>query len=120
MILLFIVSLFVIINTVKLSVFSRKDEIALMRHIGATNTFVSLPFLLEGLTIGAISAGIAYAVQFLIYKYLMLGLADQYEIISILPFNEMQSIVIIGFAAIGIVTGVTGSFISLKKYNKEY
>ena len=120
MILLFIVSLFVIINTVKLSVFSRKDEIALMRHIGATNTFVSLPFLLEGLTIGAISAGIAYAVQFLIYKYLMLGLADQYEIISILPFNEVQNIVIIGFVAIGIITGVTGSFISLKKYNKEY
>ncbi len=120
LILLFFVSLFVIINTIKLSVFSRRDEIALMRHIGATNLFVSTPYLIEGLVIGAISAGIAYAAQYLIYKYLMLGLVGQYEIISILPFAQEKSTIIIGFIAIGIATGFAGSLISLKKYNKEH
>ncbi len=120
LILLFFVSLFVIINTIKLSVFSRRDEIALMRHIGATNLFVSTPYLIEGLAIGAISAGIAYAAQYLIYKYLMLGLVGQYEIISILPFADEKNAIIIGFIAIGIATGFAGSLISLKKYNKEH
>jgi cell division transport system permease protein len=119
LILLFVVSIFVIINTIKLSVFSRRDEIALMRHIGATNTFISTPFLIEGLTIGALSAAIAYGVQYLIYKYLMLELIDQYEIISILPYADVKNIVIIGFIAIGVATGFVGSLISLKKYNQE-
>ena len=119
LILLFTVSLFVIINTIKLSVFSRRDEIALMRYIGATNFFVSMPYLIEGLAIGAISAGIAYGVQYVIYKYLMLELVDQYEIISILPFADVKGIVVIGFIAVGVITGFVGSLISLKKYNQE-
>lgn len=119
LILLFTVSLFVIINTIKLSVFSRRDEIALMRYIGATNFFVSTPYLIEGLAIGAISAGIAYGVQYVIYKYLMLELVDQYEIISILPFADVKGIVVIGFIAVGVITGFVGSLISLKKYNQE-
>lgn len=119
MILLLAVSLFVIYSTIKLSVFGRRHEIALMRHIGATDLFVSAPYLIEGLAIGAVSAGIAYLIQYLIYKYLLLGLIGQYEIISLLPFSEVQSVLIIGFIAVGIVTGFTGSLISLKKYNKE-
>lgn len=119
LILLFVVSIFVIVNTIKLSVYSRRDEISLMRHIGATNLFISTPFLLEGLAIGAISGGIAYAVQYLIYKYLILGLVDQYEIISILPFTDVKDVIILGFVIIGVVTGFVGSLISLKKYNKE-
>ena len=119
LILLFAVSLFVIINTVKLSVFARRDEIALMRYIGATNTFISIPFLIEGLVIGAVSGGLAYGLQYLIYKYMMLGLVGQYEIFSILPFADVKNILIIGFIVIGVVTGFIGSLISLKKYNQE-
>ncbi len=119
LILLFAVSLFVIINTVKLSVYARRDEIALMRYIGATNTFVSIPFLIEGLVIGGVSGGLAYGLQYLIYKYMMLGLIGQYEIFSILPFSEVRGILIIGFIIIGVATGFVGSLISLKKYNQE-
>ncbi len=119
LILLFAVSLFVIINTVKLSVFARRDEIALMRYIGATNRFVSTPFLIEGLVIGAVSGALAFGLQYLIYKYMMLGLVGQYEIFSILPFNEVKNILIIGFIVIGVATGFVGSLISLKKYNQE-
>ena len=119
LILLFLVSLFVIVNTVKLSVFARRDEIALMRYIGATNLFISIPFLIEGLIIGGVSGGLAYGLQYLIYKYMMLGLVGQYEIFSILPFADVKNILIIGFILIGVVTGFIGSLISLKKYNQE-
>ncbi|MBE6701198.1 MAG: ABC transporter permease [Ruminococcaceae bacterium] len=119
MLLLLAVSLFVIINTIKLSVYARRDEIALMRYIGATSTFISRPFLIEGLVIGIISAASAFGVQYLIYKYLMLELIDQYEIISILPFSDVAYVTILGFVAIGIATGFAGSIISLKKYNQE-
>lgn len=119
LILLFAVSLFVIINTIKLSVFARRDEIALMRYIGATDSFISTPFMIEGLVIGAISGGLAFGLQYLIYKYMMLGLVGQYEIFSILPFAEVRDVLIIGFIVIGIVTGFVGSLISLKKYNQE-
>lgn len=119
LILLFAVSLFVIINTVKLSVFARRDEIALMRYIGATNLFISIPFLIEGLVIGGVSGGLAYGLQYLIYKYMMLGLVGQYEIFSILPFADVKDILILGFIVIGVVTGFIGSLISLKKYNQE-
>ena len=120
LVLLFVVSLFVIINTIKLSVFSRRDEIALMRHIGATNRFVSTPFLMEGLAIGIIAATVAFIVQYFIYKYLILGLAEQYEIISLVAFSTVRNTLIGAFALIGIATGVIGSYISLKKYNKEH
>ncbi len=119
MILLFVVSVFVIINTVKLSVYARRDEIALMRYIGATNLFISFPFLIEGLIIGIVSAALSFGAQFLLYKYLMLELIGQYEVITIIPFSDLQYYLIAGFAVIGIVTGFIGSIISLKKYNKE-
>lgn len=119
MILLFVVSVFVIINTVKLSVYARRDEIALMRYIGATNLFISFPFLIEGLVIGIVSAALSFGAQYLLYKYLMLELIGQYEVITIIPFADLQYYLIAGFAVIGIVTGFIGSIISLKKYNKE-
>ena len=119
MILLFVVSIFVIINTVKLSVYARRDEIALMRYIGATDLFISLPYLIEGLIIGIVSAALAFGAQFLLYKYLMLDLIGRYDIITIIPFAELRNIIILGFTVIGIAMGFTGSIISLKKYNKE-
>ena len=119
MILLFVVSIFVIINTVKLSVYARRDEIALMRYIGATDLFISLPYLIEGLIIGILSAAFAFGAQYLLYKYLMLDLIGRYDIITIIPFAELKNVIIICFVAIGVAMGFIGSIISLKKYNKE-
>lgn len=119
LVLMLLVSLLLIMNTIKLSVFSRRHEIALMRYIGATNAFISVPFLIEGLAIGLASAVIAYPVQFLINKYFILGLVDQFKIISVMPFGEVSRILAIGFAVIGICTGFLGSYISLKRYNQE-
>ena len=120
MILLFVVSLFIIINTVKLSVYARRDEIALMRYIGATDLFISIPFLIEGLIIGFLAAGIGFGAQYVLYNYLTLELiGEKNNFIAIIPFSQLQYYLIAAFAVIGIATGFTGSLISLKKYNKE-
>lgn len=119
LILLALVSASVIVNTVKLSVFARRDEIALMRYIGATDLFISIPYLIEGLIIGITSAALAFGAQYLLYEYLMIDLIGKYEIITIIPFAQVRSFIIIAFAAVGIAMGFIGSIISLKKYNKE-
>ena len=120
LILLFFVSIFVIINTVKLSVYARRDEIALMRYIGATNTFISIPFLIEGLIIGIISAAVAYFVQSFLYTSLINELiGENQSFLQIVPFAQYRLFIIIAFVVIGILTGFVGSLISLRKYNKE-
>ena len=119
LILLVLVSASVIVNTVKLSVFARRDEIALMRYIGATDLFISVPYLIEGLIIGIVSAVLAFGAQYLLYEYLMIDLIGKYEIITIIPFEQIRSFIIIAFTAVGIAMGFVGSIISLKKYNKE-
>jgi len=116
--LLLVVSVFVIINTVKASVYQRKDEIAVMRYIGATQYFISVPFFLQGLIIGSFSAGAAYFVQYYLYKYFALELLGNYDIITVIPFESVQYVILIGFFLIGIFTAVLGSLISLRRFAK--
>ena len=119
LIVLFIVSIFVIINTVKLSVYSRKTEIIIMRYVGATGLFISLPFIIEGAIIGLISSVIAYIVEYFLYGYIQSSLVDLAGIVRILPMSEVAPIVLIGFIGVGVVTGIIGSTISLSKYTRE-
>jgi len=115
LIVLFAVSLFVIINTIKLAVFSRRQEISVMRYVGATNWFIMLPFVLEGVIIGVISSGVGYLIQMTIYKFLQKMVMNDYDMISIIPFENIQVTFLIAFAAIGVITGIIGSSISLRK-----
>ena len=66
-----------------------------------------------------VAAGLAYGAQYLLYKYLIYELISEYQIIKIIPFSEVQTLIMISFAAVGIAMGLIGSMISLKKYNKE-
>lgn len=115
LIVLFAVSLFVIINTIKLAVFSRRQEISVMRYVGATNWFIMLPFILEGVIIGIVSSGVGYLIQMTIYKFLQKMVLNDYDMISIIPFENIQVTFLIAFAVIGVVTGIIGSSISLRK-----
>ena len=112
---LFAVSLFVIINTIKLAVFARRQEISVMRYVGATNWFIMLPFVLEGVIIGILSSGIGFLIQMSIYKFVQKLVLNDYDMISIIPFEEMQGAFLLAFAVIGVVTGIIGSSISLRK-----
>ena len=115
---LFIVSLFVIINTIKLAVWARKEEIAIMRYVGATKWFITLPFVFEGILIGLIASGVAYLIEWYMYSYIYKQVIQDYSIITIVPFSQVDGLVALGFVAVGVVAGIVGSVISLSKYLK--
>lgn len=111
-----VVSVFIIINTIKLSVFARRHEISIMRYVGATGLFISLPFVFEGIFIGAVASVGAYFVEWYIYAYIENMIATDLQMISFIPYTDISQIVLYGFIAIGIVLGIIGSSISLGKY----
>ena len=118
-VLLLAVSLFVIFNTVKLAVHGRRNEISIMRFIGATKGYIISPFVIEGVTIGAASAAIAFFADKWIYDYAIKmmegeskGLLDMFELV---PYAEIQTELLVLFLLLGVVTGVAASIISLQK-----
>ncbi len=119
LVILFVVSVFVIINTVKLSVYSRKNEIVVMRYIGATGLFIALPFIIEGAMIGLVSSMIAYLLENVLYGYIQSSVSDIVSIIHIIPLSDVRLTMFFGFAAVGILTGVIGSAISISKYTRN-
>ena len=119
MVLLLVVSVFIIMNTIKLAVHSRRDEISIMRYVGASGTYVAFPFVLEGMVLGAFSSGIAFGLLYYIYKIFAVNILGGSGLITILPFSSLIYEIIITFVAIGIGLGIIGSLISLRKYNKD-
>ncbi|MBR7185785.1 MAG: permease-like cell division protein FtsX [Clostridia bacterium] len=115
LVLLFVVSIFVIINTIKIAVHSRRNEINVMRYIGATRTFIITPFVLEGVIIGLAAGGIAYLAEWYIYTYIEQIVTEKIRMIEVYPFSELSMPVLLGFLLIGIVTGAIGSSISLHR-----
>ena len=118
MVLLFVVSVFVIINTVKLAVVYRSKEITIMRYVGATKWFIALPFELEGAVIGLISGVIAFFLQWFIYTRVESRILGDLQIIEMIPFHTVRPILIVGCLVIGVLTGFIGSLISIRKYLK--
>ena len=117
LLILLVVSVFVIINTIKLAVFARRQEITIMRYVGATGWFIVLPFIFEGVIIGLISSGLAYLVQYYMYGYVQGMVANtSVNIISIYMFSEVKNYVLAGFITVGVLTGILGSSVSLRKY----
>lgn len=116
MALLFFVSLFIIITTVRLAMQQRSKEISVMRYVGASSLFIAIPFLLEGLFIGALAAGIAFVLQQYLYDLVAAGVNREFfGILSLLPASDLSFTVLIAFFTIGIVTGLVGSLLSVIK-----
>lgn len=116
LLILSVVTLFVIINTIKLSVFSRRNEISIMRYVGATGFFITMPFLLEGIIIGLFASGAAYLAEWYFYLYIEKMVVTEWQMISIVPFDALQMPMLVGFLGVGVVAGIVGSSISLGKY----
>lgn len=119
LIILAVVSIFIIINTIKLSVFSRRNEISIMRYVGATGWFISLPFVFEGIIIGLFASVCAYFIEWYIYSYIETLVMTDLQMITIMQFSDISGIVLWGFIALGVVTGIIGSCLSLSKYLKQ-
>ncbi len=119
-VILIVVSLFIMTNTIKLATFGRREEIAIMKMVGATNAFIRLPFVIEGLVLGAVGGGIAYLLQWGLYSVLtdkiMSGMAS--GIIDVLPFSAVALPVLIVFLTVGILVGVFGGLNAIRNYLK--
>lgn len=114
---LLLVSLFIISNTIKLTVYSRRLEIYIMKSVGATNAFIRFPFAVEGMVLGLLSGGVAYGILYYIYDKIAQNLSFG-SMLGLVSFARVWPVVLIGFLVIGFFTGVLGSVISMSKYLK--
>ena len=117
---LLIVSLFIISNTIKLTTFDRREEIAIMKMVGATNGFIRWPFVFEGLLLGVLGAVVAFLLQWMLYLAMCRGIAasDTLQLLRIVPFVRIWEIVAIVFGAAGVLIGVGGSTMALRRFLK--
>ena len=115
---LLVVSLLIISNTVKLAMFDRRDEIAIMKMVGATNGFIRLPYVVEGFILGMLGAAAAFGLQWLLYDALLVWLeeVDTLKLFSFVPFEQLLVPMVGTFAAAGLFVGIVGSWTSIRKF----
>ena len=120
-IMLFLVALFIISNTIRITMFSRKLEISIMKAVGATNWFIRWPFMIEGMILGTISGIVSLGVLWGLYAVAEKVFAQTLSLIgfSLVPFSGYWSQILLVFVAIGLFTGGFGSLVSMAKYLKE-
>ncbi len=120
-IMLLFVALFIIANTVRITMFTRRLEISIMKAVGATNSFIRWPFMVEGMLLGIISASLSVGLVFLIYRLAATHIQNLIGILgaTLVPFGEYAVMLYLGFLAVGILTGFFGSLVSLGKYLRE-
>ncbi|MBQ8797836.1 MAG: permease-like cell division protein FtsX [Oscillospiraceae bacterium] len=115
---LLVVSLLIISNTVKLAMYDRKDEIAIMKMVGATNGFIRLPFVIEGFVLGMIGATVAFFAEWGMYNLLLAQIesANSLKFFDLVPFTQIMWPIAGIFALAGLFVGVVGSWTSIRKF----
>ena len=114
------VSLFIMSNTIKLATYGRREEIAIMKMVGASNSFIRCPFVVEGLVLGIVGGGLAFLAQWGLYKALETKVESSLAIsyINIVPFTQVWAIVLVAFLAVGVLVGAVGGVIAIRNYLK--
>ena len=117
---LLVVSIFIISNTIKLAVYSNKREIMIMRYIGAKNSFIVKPFIVEGAIMGVVSALISFIVISVVYVYTYVALNSSYAlgVFRFIPYSNIWYQILGVYLILGLFIGIFGSAVSLKKYLK--
>ena len=115
---LLIVSLLIISNTVKLAMYDRKNEIAIMKMVGATNGFIRFPFMVQGFFLGIIGAALAFGCVWLLYDGLVTNIAevDALGLFDFVPFDQLLVPMVVVFGAAGLFVGVFGSISAIRKF----
>ena len=120
---LLLISLFIIANTVRITMYSRRLEINIMKSVGATNWFIRWPFMVEGMVLGAISGILSLAVVWGLYRLVQPSVSSMLTMVSrgftTVSFLDYVVYILVAFLVIGIVSGGIGSLISIQKYLKE-
>ena len=119
------VSAFIMSNTIKLTTFGRREEIAIMKMVGATNAFIRLPFIVEGLVLGLLGGGLAFLAEWGLYSLItgrILGtvansiLAE--NLFKLVPFSQLALPVLILYLGIGVLVGAVGGAVAIRNYLK--
>lgn len=119
---LLVVSLFIISNTIKITMFSRRLEIKIMKSVGATSWFIRWPFMVEGMLLGIIAGGLSLGIVWGVYELVAKSVGDTLGVLmnnGLVPFVDHIIPLLIAFVAVGVVTGAFGSAMSIGKYLKE-
>ena len=110
------VSIFLIMNTIKLAVYSRRREVGIMKFVGATDWFIRWPFVIEGMIIGAVGSLLATAILYFIYRGVFGFIASNLLIANLVPVSSVLTTLLGGFLLAGIVVGDIGSIAALRKF----
>ena len=116
---LLVISLLIISNTIKLAMYDRRDEIAIMKMVGATNSFIRLPFIVEGFTLGMIGAILAFGLEWVLYDALVerINSVDALRLFEFVPFTgDLMVPMLATFGAAGLFVGIVGSWTSIRKF----
>ncbi len=116
---LIVISLVIVSNTIRVTMYNRRLEISIMKAVGATDAFVRLPFLVEGVAIGIISGVVAMGLDFLLYKAVVGTLSGILGLSAAVPFGEFWWILAALFLIVGIGAGVLGSVIIIGRYLRK-
>ena len=124
-VILVFVSVFIMSNTIKLTTFGRREEIAIMKMVGATNSFIRLPFVVEGLVLGILGGGLAFLAEWGLYSLIssrVMGTVSNSilteSFITLIPFKTMALPVLVAFLAISVLVGVFGGVNAIRNYLK--
>lgn len=114
-----VVSLVIISNTIKLTMLDRKEEIAIMRMVGATNGFIRFPFVIEGFLIGVCGAVASFFLEWGLYETCRTAIGNtDLDFVNVVPFAELMVPFAIVCAAAGLLIGVLGSLLSIRRFLK--
>jgi len=114
------ISIFIISNTIKLATFDRREEIAIMRMVGATNWFIRWPFIFQGFILGLVGAAVAFFLQWGLYGVLtdQILVLSGGELIQVASFGEVAEYMMLLFLGTGFVVGILGSALAIRNYLK--
>lgn len=116
---LLIISLVIVSNTIRVTMYSRKLEISIMKAVGATNSFIRLPFIIEGVMIGLVSAVISMGILYFCYRVAIEAICSALGNMEAISFLSVFPLILGVFAIIGVLSGVVGSVIMIRKYLKK-
>jgi len=116
-----LISVFIISNTIKLALYARRKEINIMKYVGATDSFIRWPFMIEGMLVGLVSAVLSFFITQSVYMALLAAINSTPAIsamIHLKAFGEIWYILLGSYAVLGIAIGAVGSAVSIRKYLK--
>ena len=117
---LLVISMFMMSNTIKLATYTRREEIAIMKMVGAGNGFIRFPFIVEGLVLGLMGAAVGFLLEWGIYNFISSRIMDSMagNLFKFIPFSVIMTPMLIIYLAVGLLVGTFGGAMAIRNYLK--